>query len=67
VTQQLTIPLGKSKGPPQRTGAAPRNGTTAGGSAAINDAAARCNAESDPQVRADCRAGLTPAKKSAKP
>ena len=62
VTPQIVIPLGKTAPAPLKTPArAPRTGNPApvGG---VDDAAARCQAEEDASLRAECRARLAPAK-----
>ena len=62
VTPQISIPLGKTAPAPLKTPArAPRAGSPApaGG---VDDAAARCQAEEDASLRAECRARLAPAK-----
>jgi hypothetical protein len=69
VTPQLNIPLGKGTShKPQRTTGRPGTRPSSGGSG-IDDSVARCNAESDPQARADCRAALPApaAKKTSRP
>jgi len=58
VVPQLTIPLGKHGAPvvaPQR---AARPGTPAASSSGVRDAAARCEAQTDPTSRTRCRARL---------
>jgi len=55
VTPQITIPFGKKPLPPPKRNnePAPRNATAPGG---IDDAAARCESQLDPQELAACRA-----------
>jgi hypothetical protein len=56
VAPQITIPFGKRPPvPPKRTEPPARNGTAPGG---IDDAAARCESQVDPQEQATCRAKL---------
>jgi len=59
VVPQINIPLGKKRPAPPK----PPSKETSGGSAAsaaggIDDAAARCEAQADVRMRADCRARL---------
>jgi hypothetical protein len=57
VTPQLSIPLGKQPpAPPKPKLRAARPGTAASGG--IDDAVARCEAQSDEQLRAKCRNDL---------
>jgi hypothetical protein len=57
VTPQIVIPLRKGAPPTRAERAAPRRGTAAS-SAAIDDAAARCEAQSSKAAREKCGAGV---------
>lgn len=57
VTPQIVIPLRKSPPPTKAERAAARRGTAAS-SAGIDDAAARCDAQSSKAARETCRAGI---------
>jgi hypothetical protein len=58
VTPQLTIPFGKNP-PPAKPEPRVRRGTTPPPTAgSVDDSAARCEAQQDPQDRATCRAKL---------
>jgi hypothetical protein len=62
VTPQISIPLGRTTPAPQPTPAPPPragNPTATGG---VDDAAARCQAEEDATLRAECRDRLARAK-----
>lgn len=67
VTRQINVPFGKKPVPPAKgeEGAVQRgNATSRGG---VDDAAARCEAQTDDQLRAECRATLARESKSRPP
>ena len=59
VTPQLSIPFGKSAAAPLKPDSRAQRRGAAASSGGIDDSAARCEAQSDAEVRAACRAKLT--------
>jgi hypothetical protein len=55
---QINIPFGKKAALPKQEPIKPARGSNAASAAGIDDAVARCEAEPDRQVRANCRARL---------
>ena len=58
VTPQISIPFGKSPPPPSKREERVIQRATAASGGGVDDAAARCEAQVDDQVRAACRARL---------